>query len=91
MAHLNEEFRKTLEASPLCFPPPAILGVGTSGGVSFVLEDRQGRGNEFLAQLDKYMAALRKRPEFSSVFTIALPSVPQVLRERGPGPGAEPG
>ena len=32
-----------------CFPPPAIPGVGTSGGVTFVLEDRAGQGVEFLA------------------------------------------
>ena len=79
MAHLNREFRKISGAIAICFPPPAILGVGTSGGVTFVLEDRQGRGNDFLAaQLEKYMAAARKRPEFANVFTIALPSVPQV-------------
>jgi HAE1 family hydrophobic/amphiphilic exporter-1 len=79
MAHLNREFSKLPGGIAICFPPPAILGVGTSGGVTFVLEDRQGRGNNFLAaQLDRFMTAARKRPEFANVYTIALPSVPQV-------------
>ena len=61
------------------FPPPAIPGVGTSGGVTFVLENRAGKGFEFLAEnLQKFMAAANKRPEFASVFTTALPSVQQV-------------
>ncbi len=32
------------------FPPPAIPGVGTSGGATFILEDRSGSGIEFLAK-----------------------------------------
>src|SRR6185312_3945877 len=32
------------------FSPPAIPGVGTSGGVTFILEDRSGSGPEFLTQ-----------------------------------------
>jgi HAE1 family hydrophobic/amphiphilic exporter-1 len=53
--------------------------VGTAGGVTFVLEDRSGQGFDFLAQnLQKYLEAARKRPEFASIFTTALPAVPQV-------------
>jgi HAE1 family hydrophobic/amphiphilic exporter-1 len=79
MAHLNREMGKIPGAVGFAFPPPAIPGVGTSGGVTFVLEDRSGKGFEFLAEnLQKFMAAARKRPEFASVFTTALPSVRQV-------------
>jgi HAE1 family hydrophobic/amphiphilic exporter-1 len=79
MAHLNREMGKIPGAVGFAFPPPAIPGVGTSGGVTFVLEDRSGKGFEFLAEnLQKFMAATRKRPEFASVFTTALPSVRQV-------------
>jgi len=79
MAHLNREMSKIPGAVGFAFPPPAIPGVGTSGGVTFVLEDRSGKGFDFLAQnLTKFMAAARKRPEFASVFTTALPSVRQV-------------
>jgi hydrophobic/amphiphilic exporter-1 (mainly G- bacteria), HAE1 family len=80
MAHLNREFGKIPGAVGFAFAPPAIPGVGTSGGVNFVLEDRSGKGVDFLAEnLQKFTAAARKRPEFASVFTTALLSVPQVF------------
>ncbi len=80
MTHLNRELGKIPGAIGFAFPPPAIPGVGTSGGVTFVLEDRSGKGIEFLGQnLAKFMEAARKRPELASVFTTALPSVPQVF------------
>lgn len=62
------------------FPPPAIPGVGTSGGFTFVLEDRAGRDVKFLADnLNKFLAAARKRPEIGFVATTFLPSVPQLF------------
>src|SRR6201994_3232805 len=61
------------------FPPPAIPGVGTSGGVSAVLEDRSGGDLQNLTDnVNKFMAALRKRPEIAGVITTYLPSVPQI-------------
>jgi HAE1 family hydrophobic/amphiphilic exporter-1 len=80
MTHLNREFGKLPGAVGFAFAPPAIPGVGTSGGVTYVLEDRSGKGVEFLAaNLPKFMEAVRKRPEIGSVFTTALLSVPQVF------------
>jgi HAE1 family hydrophobic/amphiphilic exporter-1 len=80
MTHLSREFAKLPGAVGFPFPPPAIPGVGTSGGVTYVLEDRSGKGIPFLAEnLPKFMAAARKRPELSGVFTTALLSVPQVF------------
>jgi hydrophobic/amphiphilic exporter-1 (mainly G- bacteria), HAE1 family len=79
MAHINREFSKIPGAIGFVFPPPAIPGIGTSGGVTFILEDRSGQSIEFLAEnLQKFMAAARKRPEFASVFSTALLNVPQV-------------
>lgn len=62
------------------FAPPAIPGVGTSGGVSFVLEDRSGSGDgEFLAaNLDKFVSAVRRRPEIAMAISTAVPHVPQL-------------
>jgi HAE1 family hydrophobic/amphiphilic exporter-1 len=78
-AHLNREFAQIPGAVGFAFPPPAIPGVGTSGGVTFVLEDRTGKGVGFLApNLKKFLAAAQKRPELASIFTTALLSVPQV-------------
>jgi HAE1 family hydrophobic/amphiphilic exporter-1 len=60
------------------FSPPAIPGVGTAGGFTFVLEDRAGKEVEFLAgNLNKFLTAARKRPELATVNTTFLPSVPQ--------------
>lgn len=78
LAHLAREFAKIPGALGFSFAPPAIPGIGTSGGVTFVLEDRSGKEVEFLAaNLEKYLEAARKRPELGNVFTTALLAVPQ--------------
>jgi HAE1 family hydrophobic/amphiphilic exporter-1 len=80
MAHLNKEMNKIPGGVAFAFSPPAIPGIGTSGGVTFVLEDRTGAGYAFLAEnLRKFLEVARKRPELDRVFTTALPSVPQVF------------
>jgi hydrophobic/amphiphilic exporter-1 (mainly G- bacteria), HAE1 family len=77
-ARLNQELKRMPEGTVFAFSPPAIPGVGTSGGVSFVLEDRAGKDVKFLADnLNKFMAAARKRPELGMVSTTSIPSVPQ--------------
>ena len=64
------------------FSPPAIPGVGTSGGFTFILEDRSGGDAQFLSDnLNKFMAAARKRPEIGGLTTTFLPSVPQQFVE----------
>lgn len=79
-AHLNQEMAKIPEAIGFAFPPPAIPGVGTSGGVTMVLEDRAGRDVAFLAEnTEKFLAAAKKRPEIAGVYTTGLPSVPQIF------------
>ncbi|MGA7235805.1 MAG: multidrug efflux RND transporter permease subunit [Bryobacteraceae bacterium] len=81
-AHLNQELAKLPEAIAFGFSPPAIPGVGTSGGFTFILEDRAGKDVQFLTDnLNKFMAAARKRPEISSLSTTFLPSVPQEFVE----------
>jgi HAE1 family hydrophobic/amphiphilic exporter-1 len=75
---LNRELATIPEAIAFDFSPPAIPGVGTAGGFTFVLEDRAGKDIEFLANnLNIFMAAARKRPEIGSLNTTLLPSVPQ--------------
>ena len=62
------------------FPPPAIPGVGTSGGATFILEDRAGKDIDFLAaNTNKFVEAARKRPELASVTTTFRPTVPQIF------------
>ena len=78
--HLAKELGGLTEGIAFAFSPPAIPGVGTAGGVTFVLEDRAGKDIAFLAQNVKtFMDAARKRPEVASMITTFLPSVPQVF------------
>jgi HAE1 family hydrophobic/amphiphilic exporter-1 len=55
--------------------------VGTSGGFTFILEDRSGSQDpDFLSRnLDTFLAAARKRPELSGLTSTALPHVPQLF------------
>ena len=77
-ARLNQELTRLPAGTVFAFSPPAIPGVGTSGGVTFVLEDRAGKDVKFLTDnLNKFMAAARKRPELGRVSTTFIPSVPQ--------------
>src|SRR5437868_10342192 len=77
--HVNAELAKLPDGLALSFPPPAIPGVGTSGGFTFVLEDRAGKDVQFLADnLQKFTAAASKRPEIApGLVSTFLPSVPQ--------------
>lgn len=77
-ALLNRELSSLPQGSAFTFSPPAIPGVGTSGGFTFVLEDRSGQGTPFLvANLQKFLAAARKRPEIGSVFSTFVPNMPE--------------
>ena len=77
-ARLNQALSKLPEGIAFDFSPPAIPGVGTSGGFTFVLEDRAGKDVQFLASnLNTFLAAARKRPEIAGVSTTFLGSVPQ--------------
>jgi HAE1 family hydrophobic/amphiphilic exporter-1 len=60
--------------------PPAIPGIGTSGGFTFVLEDRAGKDLSFLAEnVRTFIEAARKRPELAGIATTFRPGVPQVF------------
>jgi hydrophobe/amphiphile efflux-1 (HAE1) family protein len=75
---VNRKLASLPQGIAFSFSPPAIPGVGTSGGFTFVLEDRSGKDVQFLADnLNKFLAAARKRPELAQVNTTFLPSVPQ--------------
>src|ERR1700723_3236237 len=77
-ARLNQKLSQIPGGIAFNFSPPAIPGVGTSGGFTFVLEDRAGKDVEYLTQnLDTFMTAMRKRPEIGFLATTYLPSVPQ--------------
>lgn len=77
---LNKYLSTLSEGIAFAFPPPAIPGVGTSGGFTFILEDRAGKDIAFLSQNVKtFMDAAKKRPELGGLITTFLPNVPQVF------------
>jgi HAE1 family hydrophobic/amphiphilic exporter-1 len=77
--HIAQGLGGIREGIAFSFPPPAIPGVGTSGGVSAVLEDRSGGSQQNLTNnVTKFIAALHKRPEIANVITTYLPNVPQI-------------
>jgi HAE1 family hydrophobic/amphiphilic exporter-1 len=77
-ARLNQQLSKLPAGIAFAFSPPAIPGVGTAGGFTFILEDRSGGDIQFLSKnLSTFMEAARKRPEIASLSTTFLPSVPQ--------------
>ncbi len=80
MQSLNQKLRKDIpEAIAFAFGPPAIPGLGTAGGFTFMLQDRSGGTVQQLSDaLDKLTQAARKRPEIASLISTFRPSVPQL-------------
>jgi len=80
--HINEDLSALPEGIAFSFSPPAIPGVGTSGGFTFVLEDRAGKDLKFLStNLETFLTEARKRPEIAGVSTTSLASVPQLYAD----------
>jgi len=80
MKHVNGALSKIPGAVAFAFSPPAIPGIGASGGVTFVLQDRSGKDLTFLTEnVKKFLAACKDRPELAGVSTTFAPGVPQVL------------
>ena len=79
-ANINKELAALSNpTAAFAFPPPAIPGIGTAGGVTFMLEDRTGGPVEFIASnTQKFMNALKARPELTTLFTTSLWDVPQI-------------
>lgn len=70
------------EAITFLFSPPAIPGIGNSGGLSFWLQDRSGGSVAFLDQnLQKFLGAARQRPELASVASQFSATAPQIYAD----------
>jgi len=77
-SHISTALGNVPDGIAFSFSPPAIPGVGTSGGVTFMLEDRSGGDLSFLTEnVNRFMQAARKRPELAGMATSYLPNVPQ--------------
>jgi HAE1 family hydrophobic/amphiphilic exporter-1 len=79
---LNQQLSRLPQGTIFSFSPPAIPGVGTSGGFTFVLEDRGGHDIPYLAaNVQRFLDAARKRPEITGINSSFLPNVPQQFVE----------
>jgi hydrophobe/amphiphile efflux-1 (HAE1) family protein len=78
LARAQREFAKVPEAFTYAFGLPPILGLSTTGGFQYMLEDRAGRDIETLARAaDTVMQAARQYPPIGGVVTTFHPDVPQ--------------
>ena len=81
---ITAELRKRLSSIEGAFiiviPPPSVPGIGTGGGFTMRIQDRQGRGPELLgAATDELVAAARKAPGLTAVFSPFTVDTPQVF------------
>jgi hydrophobic/amphiphilic exporter-1 (mainly G- bacteria), HAE1 family len=77
---LNRRLAGLVDGRAFVFPPPAILGVGNSGGFDMMIEDRADLPVEQLASnVDRFLAAAAKRPEVTRLNSSFRPTVPQLF------------
>ncbi len=73
---------KVPEAVAFTFGPPAIPGLGQSGGFSLYLQDRSGGSVEFLQEnVTNFIQACQKRPELTGVTSPFRAAVPQIYAD----------
>ena len=80
---LNKRFqREFTDGVAIAFGPPAIPGLGTGSGFSMMLQDRSGKGPEYLdEQAKNFIQAAMKRPEIGRISTSFRASVPQLFAQ----------
>jgi hydrophobic/amphiphilic exporter-1 (mainly G- bacteria), HAE1 family len=82
-SNLQQRLAMNPDGIAFAFPPPSIPGLGTSGGVTMVLEDRSGIDDP--ATLTKnvfgFLGALSKRPEIAAAIPSYQPAVPQLYAD----------
>jgi hydrophobic/amphiphilic exporter-1 (mainly G- bacteria), HAE1 family len=87
LAYIQASVQKQLSADPdgiaFAFPPPSIPGIGTSGGVTFILEDRSGSDDPktLTKNVFAFLGALSKRPEIGAAIPSYQPAVPQLYAD----------
>ncbi len=76
---LNAQFAAIDEAFVAVFPPPPILGLGTTGGFKLQIEDRTNQGFDALFNnLQAVMAEARKDPVLMGIYSSFRIQVPQM-------------
>ena len=87
LQYIQGNLQKQLFADPdgiaFAFPPPSIPGIGTSGAVSMVLEDRSGVDDPMTLtkNVGAFLAGCGKRPEIAACVPSYQPGVPQLYAD----------
>ncbi|MDO4411413.1 MAG: efflux RND transporter permease subunit [Akkermansia sp.] len=82
-SNIVSKLKQTLNQAPClglayAIEPPSLPGIGTTGDVTLMLEDRKGAHADFLAEnTATFTNALLKRPEIDSIQNFMSPSTPQ--------------
>src|ERR1700689_1141976 len=79
-SHLQRQLMANPAGIAFAFPPPSIPGIGTSGGVTMILEDRSGGDDPMVLAKNvfAFLGAASKRPEIAAVIPSYQPAVPQL-------------
>ena len=77
-AHLQKKLARFKEANAVVIQPPAIPGLGSTGGFSFILEEKQAGGDikVFEKTLKNFLGEVNKRKEISKAFSFFTASTP---------------
>jgi len=78
IANIQKRVARFKEASVVAIQPPAIPGLGSSAGFSFILEQKQAGTDlkTFQGVLRKFIDTMNKRPEIARAFSFFTASTP---------------
>ncbi|MCF6403662.1 multidrug efflux RND transporter permease subunit [Chitinophaga filiformis] len=78
VAQLQAKLSRFKEANVVVIPPPAIPGLGSTAGFSFILQQKAGGGDikEFEGVLQKFTMAINQRPEIARAFSFFTARTP---------------
>ena len=82
IGQISKKFEEIKDAFILVIPPPAIQGLGTSGGFEMQVEDRGGAGlDELQAAVNRLVARAAKDPTLLRVNSTFRAGVPQLFAD----------
>jgi HAE1 family hydrophobic/amphiphilic exporter-1 len=78
IGQLQRRFAAIKDANIVVIPPPAIPGLGATGGFTFEIEDRAGTDDlqTFESVVRRFVAAANQRPEISNAFSFFTAHTP---------------
>ncbi|MDB5130276.1 MAG: transporter [Mucilaginibacter sp.] len=78
IARIQKKLARFKEANIVVIAPPAIPGLGSSAGFTFILEEKQAGGDikNFEKVLQTFIAAANKRPEIGKAFSFFTARTP---------------